>query len=257
MGTTRLRQPNSRPHVRLESIGSSQVTIAGLQFLDDAWQRERSCTVAIHRTSFLPLVNLCLRVVANGIATATCHSVTVTAKQYKEFKVEVKEKLEIIETIDVKRIRDVLERKRVLEIDDPKLIREDFDFNIFERIEEEWVQTVRTLATHADLATDELGRTFIKEEERPLVGPPPPEIEEIKPRIISEEEARRTQEKHVFRDKKGKVIVNQEAEELHELTAFAVPVGWERSTPSMQQPTKRYVEALAKDRKDKDNEEGQ
>ena len=205
------------PIVRLEAVGSSDVyycrtfnfSTMGLQ----TGTVVHSCDFTV--PSSVPVGNYCLRVVANGIASAACHNVAVTTKRYKEFKIEVKEKLEILENIDIKRLRDVRE-KRLPDIDDIKLIREELDFNIFERIEEEWVKTVKTLADHADRATEQLGRTFIEKEERPLMAQPEPEIEEIRPPVISEEEARRGQEKHVFHDKMGNVI-HGEAEELHEL----------------------------------------
>lgn len=210
-------QATNYPIIRLEAVGSSAVYYC--RTFNFSTMGLQTGTI-IHSCDFkvpgsVPIGSYCLRVIANGIPTACCQNVAVTTKLHKEFKNEVKEKLEILENFDIKPILDVLE-KRVPDIDDLKLVREEFDFNIFERIQEEWVHTVRTLAASVDRASEELGRTFIEQKERPLMAPPQPEIEEIKVPVISEEEARRGQEKHVFRDKKGKVI-EQEAEELHEL----------------------------------------
>jgi hypothetical protein len=140
--------------------------------------------------------------------------VGVTNKWFKELKYEIKEKFEIIENL--KHIRDI-NVKRLPDIDDIKLIREDIDFGIFERIQEDWVRTVRTLALSADQANEELSRTFIVPDERPIVGPPPPIIEKLNVPRISDAEARRAQEKRAFNDGRKELAVSREAEELHNL----------------------------------------
>ena len=172
----------------------------------------------IHTCNFtvpasVPLGNYCLRVIANGIRSA-CRRVGVTNKWFKELKYEIKEKLEIVENL--KELRDV-NVKRLPDIDDIKRIREDFDVNIFEQIQQEWVTTVRTLAQNVDQANEELSRTFIVPDERPIVGPPPPVIEELKVPRISAEEARIGQEKRAFNDGREELAVSREAEAFHRL----------------------------------------
>lgn len=172
----------------------------------------------IHTCNFIvpasvPLGNYCLRVIANGIRSA-CRRVGVTNKWFKELKYEIKEKLEIVENL--KELRDV-NVKRLPDIDDIKRIREDFDVNIFEQIQQEWVTTVRTLAQNVDQANEELSRTFIVPDERPIVGPPPPVIEELKVPRISAEEARIGQEKRAFNDGREELAVSREAEAFHRL----------------------------------------
>lgn len=161
----------------------------------------------------VPLGTYCVRVIANGIASA-CRTIGVTNKWFKEFKVEIKEKLEILE--DLKRLRDV-NVKRIPDIDDLKRIREDFDIDIFEKIQEEWVKNVRTMAEGMDQANSELSRTFIVPDERPVVGPPPPLIEELKVPRISAAQARIGQEKRAFNDGRKELAVSREAEAFHEL----------------------------------------
>jgi hypothetical protein len=208
-------QATNYPIVRLEATGSSNVyycrtsgySTMGLQ-----------TGTIIHTCNFtvpasVPIGTYCLRVIANGIPSA-CRTVGVTDKWFKELKYEIKEKIEIIENL--KQIRD-LNMKRLPDIDDIKLIREDIDFGIFERIQDEWVKTVRTLAQNVDQANAELSRTFIVPDERPIVGPPAPIIEDLKVPRISAEEARRGQEKRAFNDGRKELAVSQEAEAFHDL----------------------------------------
>ena len=54
-------------------------------------------------------------------------------------------------------------------------------------------------------------------DERPIVGPPPPIIEELNVPRISAAEARRGQEKRAFNDGRKELAVSSEAEELHNL----------------------------------------
>jgi len=125
-------------------------------------------------------------------------------KWFKELKLEIKEKLEILENLKEKNVPDIV---------DVKGIREN---EIFERIEEEWVRTVRTVAEGVDMANEELGRAFIVPEERPEVGAPDPIIEKIDATRISAAEARRGQEKHEF-IRGHKVKSSKEAERLHDI----------------------------------------
>ena len=124
-------------------------------------------------------------------------------KWFKELKLEIKDKLEIIEHLTEKRVPDIV---------DIKGIREN---EIFERIEEEWVRTVRLVAENIDIVNEELSRSFISPSERPQVGPPEPAVEEIVPRRISAAEARQAQEKHEY-IRGQKVVVSKEAERLHD-----------------------------------------
>jgi hypothetical protein len=199
-------QATNYPLVRLESTGSSAVyycrtsdfSTMGLQ----TGAVIHSCNVTV--PSSVPLGSYCLVVVANGIASA-CRNVAVTRrwKRVKELKAEIKEKLEVIENLTEKRLPDIV---------DIKGIRENA---IFEWIEEEWVQKVRSLAESMDVANEEFGRTFITPDQRPVVGPPPPLIEDIDPPRISADQARRAQEKHEF-IRGNKVVVSKEAERLHD-----------------------------------------
>ena len=172
----------------------------------------------IHSCSFwvpssVTLGSYCLRVIANGISSA-CRTVSVTNKLVKELKYEIKEKLEIIESL--KQIRDV-NVKRLPDIDDLKLIREDLDLGLLDRIQEEWVKNIRTLAQGVDQSNEQLSRTFIIPEERPDVGQPLPQIEELKVPRISAAEAKVGQEKRAFNDGRKELSVTREAEEFHNL----------------------------------------
>ncbi len=206
-------QATNYPIVRLESGGSvyycrtSGYSTMGLQ----TGTIVHSCQFTVPAS--VPLGTYCVRVIANGIASA-CKTIGVTNKWFKELKVEIKEKLEILE--DLKRIRDV-NVKRIPDIDDLKRIREDFDFDIFEKIQEEWVKNVRTMAQGVDQANSELSRTFIVPDERPVVGPPPPLIEELKVPHITAAQARIGQEKRAFNDGRKELAVSREAEEFHNL----------------------------------------
>jgi hypothetical protein len=159
----------------------------------------------------VPVGSYCLEVVANGISSV-CKTVGVTNKWFKELKYEIKEKLEIVENL--KEIRDTV-AKRVPDIDDIKGIRENID--IFEKIQEEWVQQVRTLAEHVDIANEELSRTFITPDRRPEVGPPPPIIEKLDVPRISAEAARIGQQKTAFNDGREEIAISKEAAEFREV----------------------------------------
>ena len=161
----------------------------------------------------VPLGNYCLEVVANGIASA-CRTVSVTNKFFKELKVEIKEKLEILE--DLKRIRDV-NQKRVPDFVDQKLIREDIDFGLIERIQDEWSKQLGTVANQVDRSNEELSRSFIKPEERPDTGLPEPLIEELKLPKVSGAALRLGREKRAFHDGRKEVALSRELEALHEL----------------------------------------
>jgi hypothetical protein len=207
-------QATNYPIVRLESNSSSAVyycrtsnfSTMGLQ----TGTAIHNCDVFV--PSSVPLGSYCLRVIANGIASAACSNVMVTNKWFKELKLEIKDKLEIIE--EIKAIRDI-KVKRIPDID-VKGIRE--DISILERIDEEWRDVIRTVAATVDQTNAELARSFIGREERPAVGPPEPEIEELRVREISEEEAHALQEKVAFAaDDDRQLVVSDVANDLHDV----------------------------------------
>lgn len=207
-------QATNYPIVRLESTSSSAVhycrtsnySTMGLQ----TGTTIHSCDV--HVPSSVPLGSYCLTVVANGIESAGCHHVNVSTKWFKELKLEIKDKLEIIE--EVKWIEDI-RVKRLPDID-LKGIREDIDVSIFDRLEDEWTHTIRTIAATLDQTNARLARAFIGEDERPVVGPPEPEVEDLNVREISREEAERHQEKEAFADGDDRqLVVGEGAEDLH------------------------------------------
>ena len=208
-------QATNYPIVRLESSSSGNVYYCRTSGYSTMGLQTGSIIHTCNFTvpAFVPLGTYCLRVIANGISSA-CRTVGVTNKWFKELKYEIKEKFEIVENL--KQIRD-LNVKRLPDIDDIKLIREDVDFGIFERIQEDWVKSVRTLALNADQANEELSRTFIVPDERPIVGPPPPIIEKLQVPRISAAEARAGQEKRAFNDGRKELAVSKQAEELHDL----------------------------------------
>ena len=121
---------------------------------------------------------------------------------------EIKEKFEVIEV--QKRLLDL--QKQVPDIVDQKLIREEFD--IFGRYQEEWLQNVRALAMQLDQVQQDLERTFIKPEERPDVGPPPPEIGSVEPRKISPAEAQKAQIKRAYNDGRKEQAFSKEADDF-------------------------------------------
>jgi hypothetical protein len=207
-------QATNYPIVRLESSSSSTVhycrtsnfSTMGLQ----TGTAIHSCDVFV--PSSVPVGSYCLRVVANGIAAGTCSNVTVTNKWFKELKYEIKEKLEIVE--EIKAISDT-KLKRVPDID-LKGIRE--DVSIIDKIDEEWKHTIQTIAQTVDQTNAELARSFIKEEERPAVGPPEPEIEDLNVRRISARDAEAFQEKEGFAEGDDRqLVISDEADDLHEV----------------------------------------
>jgi hypothetical protein len=155
----------------------------------------------------VPIGSYCLEVVVNGIASA-CRTIGVTNKRFKEIKFEIKEKLEVLENF--KDFRDT-KSKHIPDIIDRKGIREDIE--IFEHIEEEWTKTVREIAESIDAGNRQLARSFITPEERPEVGPPEPEIEELRIPRATAEDLRLYADKYAFVEK-GR---SAEAEAMHEL----------------------------------------
>jgi hypothetical protein len=202
-------QATNYPIVRLESTSSSRVVYC--RTFDFSTMGLQTGTV-VHSCRFTvpastPTGNYRLVVIANGIPSAPCR-VTVTSKWLKELKYEIKEKFEIIELH--KRLRDV--QKDPSDIIDDKTIREDFE--LFERQEEEWLHIVRSMSKQLD-EVQQMTRSFIKPEERPDVGaPPPPEIEPVEPRKLSAAEARIGQIKRAFNDGRKEQTLSKEADEI-------------------------------------------
>jgi hypothetical protein len=125
----------------------------------------------IHSTQFdvpnnIELGPSSLCVVANGIAS--CVSVTVSHKSWKEIKWEIKEIKEIIKE-NLKAEVDVL-KDLISEI--PKL--KDAEGDPFQQFggDPEWLRAIRQLAQRSDQLQQEVMqlRAFIREEERPKVG---------------------------------------------------------------------------------------
>jgi hypothetical protein len=198
------------PIVRLEATSSSDVYYCRTS---DFSTMGLQTGTAVHSCSFTvpssaPLGSYRIVVIANGIASAGT-SISATTKWFKELKWEIKEKSEIIENL--KEILDT-RMKRIPDID--LKINEVLDQ--FRRVEEEWVQMMRGVALNVDQAAAELSRTFIGPEERPFVGIPEPVVEELVPRQISAEEARRHQEKIVFADGRTGSAQSREIEEFHD-----------------------------------------
>ena len=168
---------------------------------------------AVHSCSFtvpssVPLGAYHIVVIANGIASAG-RAISVTTKLFKELKWEIKEKAELVENF--KELIDT-KIKRIPDID--LKINEEIDF--IKQFEEQWVQTVRNVATGIDAANTELSRTFIGPKERPFVGIPDPVVEELVVPKISAAEARRGQEKLAFADGREELVMSKEFEAVHE-----------------------------------------
>jgi hypothetical protein len=161
----------------------------------------------------VPNGSYCLRVVANGIASDQCTHLAVSSKRFhKEIKAEIKEKLEIIEKI--KDLRDDYVAKRLPDIVDVKGIRENDP--LVDLIQDEWTRTVRRIAETVDQANEELARSFIAPGERPRVGPPEPQVEELVVPEVSAEEAERLSDKRLVLGETREVL-SQDLEELHEV----------------------------------------
>lgn len=198
------------PIVRLESTTSANVYYC--RTFDFSTMGLQTGTV-VHSCSFtvpssVPVGSYRIVVIANGIPSAG-RNISVTNKFFKELKWEIKEKFEVTENL--KEIIDT-KLKRIPDIDIK--INEEIDF--IRRFEEQWVQTVRDLAINMDQTHAELSRTFIGPKERPFVGIPEPIVEDLVPRKVSEEEARRHREKVVFADGRTGVSLDKEIEEFHD-----------------------------------------
>ncbi|HST37085.1 MAG TPA: hypothetical protein VLK25_10715 [Allosphingosinicella sp.] len=208
-------QATNYPIVRLEKNGSSDVYYCRTRNFSTMGLQTgtiiHNCQFVVPST--MPTGNYCLRVIANGIATKACHNVSVTNKLFKEVKAEIKEKLELIE-VDSKRLQDIAQ-KRMPDVDDK--INEGYEWDIYERIQDEWAKTMQILARGIEESHEQLSRTFIAPEERPMTGAPEPEIEEIKPPVISAEAARLGQEKHEEDETRKLSKVERDAEDVHEL----------------------------------------
>ena len=100
------------------------------------------------------------------------------------------------------------------------------------------MQKIGVLADSIDSIADELGRAFIKPDQRPDVGPPEPMIEKVEPRRLLAAEAERVQEKHDF-IRGNKVVISREAQRLHDLIHGTHTEGKER--PARKQPAKKSV----------------
>lgn len=201
-------QATNYPIVRLESKTGPQVYYC--RTFNFSTMGLQTGTV-IHSCSFtvpssVPYDCYRVRVIANGIRSAS-RELCVSRKLFKELKVEIKEKNEVFEVN--KRIADLTE-KRVPDIVDQKLIREEID--IFGRQQEEWLSTQRSMARQLDDMQQQLGRAFIKAGERPEVGVPEPEIDVVPPRKLTAAQARIGQIKRAFNDGRKEAALSEEAE---------------------------------------------
>ena len=129
-------------------------------------------------------------------------------------------------------------QKRFPDIVDIKAIRENEDF--FERYQDDWVQTVRTIALQVDATHEELGRSFITPADAPPLGEPEPEIEPLEPREDLDEEARRSWTKLAFLDGR-EVVESKEAVEFHDYLHSISRLGSDidYKGPPVRQPTDR------------------
>lgn len=207
-------EASNYPLVRLESKASAEIHYCRTSGFSTMGLQTGT---VIHTCEFfvpstVPLGDYCLVVVANGIASA-CKNVTV-GQGFKTVKSEgLKEKVEVIDNYRLKRVAEFdIDVKGMG--DTVKAGMEGID--ILEQIQDEWLKNVRDIAIAVDAVNAEMSRTFIGPSERPVVGPPPPEIEEINIPVISEEEARRGQEKRAFNDGREERAVSEEAERFHE-----------------------------------------
>jgi hypothetical protein len=203
-------QATNYPIVRLESATSSAVVYCrtyGFSTMGlNTGTVVHTCTFVV--PSSTPLGKYRLVVIANGIPSVPC-KVTVTNKLIKELKFEIKEKFEIIEVN--KRLLDV--QKRPIELDD-KTIREDLE--LFEHMEEEWLDSVRSLSAQFEEVQRTMARSFIKPEERPDLLAPEPEIEPVEPRKLTEKEAKIGQIKRAYNDGREEKEFTREAEEIRD-----------------------------------------
>jgi hypothetical protein len=198
------------PIVRLQSSTASTVyycrtsnySTMGLQ----TGTAVHSCSFTV--PSWVPLGAYYIVVIANGIASAG-RAISVTNKLFKELKWEIKDKAEVVENF--KELIDT-KIKRVPDLDIK--INEGLEF--IKQFEEQWVQTVRSVAAGIDAANAELSRTFIGPKERPFVGIPEPVVEELVVPKISAAEARRGQEKRAFADGRDELVMSKEFEAVHE-----------------------------------------
>ncbi len=202
-------QATNYPIVRLESTTTKRVIYC--RTFDFSTMGLQTGTV-VHTCRFrvpsgTPLGSYRLVVVANGIPSDPC-TVTVSPKIFKELKVEIKEKNEIIEV--EKHFLDL--QKRVPDILDQKLIREELD--ILDRYQEEWLKTARVMATQLDEAQQQFARAFIKPDERPEVTTPEPEIEQVEPRKISPAEAKKAQIKRAYNDGREEQAFSKKADNI-------------------------------------------
>ncbi|MEY2445556.1 MAG: hypothetical protein QOE00_2136 [Ilumatobacteraceae bacterium] len=157
------------PIVRLTHLASGHVRYCRTH--DHSTMGVNTGTV-IHSTRFtvpsgadLGPTDLC--VIANGIASEPVR-VNLGVKNWKELKTEIKE---------IKEIKENLK----LEFEHFKLVfedkRKDNEGDWGERFgDPDWMETIKVIAEHSDAMEVELRqlRSFIKKEERPEVGTPPP-----------------------------------------------------------------------------------
>jgi hypothetical protein len=151
------------PIVRLTQSGTGEVVYCRTH--DHSTMGVNTGTV-VHTTRFTvpaatALGPYMLCVIANGIESANCQSVTVTHKRWKELKWEIKETKELIK-LEHEKFKLVFEDRRKWNEGD---WRERFG-------EGDWSEVVRTLVERSDQIETDLRqlRAFIGKKERPEVG---------------------------------------------------------------------------------------
>jgi len=234
-------QATNYPIVRLESTSSPAVVYC--RTFSFSTMGLQTGTV-IHNCRFTvpastPLGSYRLVVIANGIPSEGC-PITVSNKLFKELKFEIKEKIEIREKFQIKEkveikekieINEKLQQKDKAEIkefkeikervefnkEDEKLMREDIDIGRFDEIDQnDWMDTIRTWAKQVDEVNEQLGRAFIRPEERPDVGIKEKKFTPVSPRKISMTEAKKSRVKLAYSDGRKELALSKRALKIHE-----------------------------------------
>lgn len=208
-------QATNYPIVRLEEIGGPKViycrtfnfSTMGLQ----TGTVVHNCRFTVPNST--PVGCYRLVVIANGIPSKP-RKVCVSSKIFKELKIELKEVSE-----SVKILKQIVDgQKQVPDFIDPKLIREELE--LFGAQQEQWLDSVRTFATSVDEVTSELGRAFIRAEERPELldladeAERGEEVERIMPRRLNAEQTRLGQKKKAYNDGREEEELNDRQEEI-------------------------------------------
>ena len=99
------------------------------------------------------------------------------------------------------------------DIVDQKLIREEFEF--FGRYQDQCWKPCAPLPLNSIKSSKTWRASSIQPEERPEVGPPPPEIAQVEPRKISAAEAKKAQIKRAYNDARKEQQFDARANAIH------------------------------------------